>query len=715
MVQVDASTLVTNATTSGKNSAKVTGPTWTTTPSSDITGNSNTATFTTDADSPVSGASKSLALYMTQGSWSSNKKYVYVHHTNSTDANRIARVQVDASTLVTNAGYAGRAAVTISSTLTWTTTPASGISVNQNAVTVKTSGRTNSSGTASESEKTINLYSQVGSWGTPAANKCYVYVTHTDSAEGHRILRREVDATSIYNNGKANADHTVAGFGTRSDGGYTYTIEGASYTNNSSGYVIMSGSGTSTVAAMIVRGAWWCDGVQREKYNYLKAAPTNLYRNAYKDGWKAFYQAHHWPSSGSTDTITVSIPGSTANSSWDSEQRKYVLQNKDNNTVYLRYSNVTYAEFAHNKYDAGVIYGKAHADHAVTGFGTTGNSGYTYTISGTSYTNNSKGYVVLNENGANSSIAVIVRAAWKCDGISKEAYNYVQMAPTNIWKDAYAEGKANASHTISSFSSTSPIGASVVVNGTTYTNSSSLYAKSGSGANATVIIVTGGSWKCDGISRTQNAYNYLRTGPTNIWKDAYAEGVSAGASSAPHTITEYATTSPLNASVTVSGTVYTNSSSLYAKSGSGRDATVIIVTGGSWKCDGKSRTQNAYNYLRTGPTNIWKDAYDTGYDANHSLFIGDTNYAAKPSEISISIGSPQEVWAYFQKSDGSTYQWSSKYTLKAVNPWPKSATLYCSEITTGSTGVKTVRLTVQYSASQSVPFSVGKNYAVHWN
>ena len=107
---VDASTLVSNATTNGKNSAKVTGPTWTTTPSSSITGNSNTATFNTDAANPVSGSSKSLALYMSQGDWSSNKKYVYVHHTDSTAANRIARYEVDASSIYTNGqknGWAG--------------------------------------------------------------------------------------------------------------------------------------------------------------------------------------------------------------------------------------------------------------------------------------------------------------------------------------------------------------------------------------------------------------------------------------------------------------------------------------------------------------------------------------------------------------------------------------------------------------------------------
>ena len=114
---LDISAKLTAATTDGKNSAKVTGPTWATTPASGITVNSNTATFTTDADTPVSGAAKSLALYLSQGSWSNNKKYVYAHHTSSTDGNRIARIEVDASTLVSNAENTARAQAVTDATL----------------------------------------------------------------------------------------------------------------------------------------------------------------------------------------------------------------------------------------------------------------------------------------------------------------------------------------------------------------------------------------------------------------------------------------------------------------------------------------------------------------------------------------------------------------------------------------------------------------------
>ena len=76
------------------NAVKVSGPAWSTEPASGISGNSNTATFTTNASSPASDVPKSLLLTMNQDSWSSGAKYVYVTHTDSLAEHRIARLQV---------------------------------------------------------------------------------------------------------------------------------------------------------------------------------------------------------------------------------------------------------------------------------------------------------------------------------------------------------------------------------------------------------------------------------------------------------------------------------------------------------------------------------------------------------------------------------------------------------------------------------------------
>lgn len=95
----------------------------------------------------------------------------------------MAQVVVDA----TPRYYAGKAAVVLSDTPTWGTTPSSNITAAQNTVTVSTSGRTNTSGTADERTKTINLYSNVTKSGLTAT----FYVTHTNSTDANRIIKRE--------------------------------------------------------------------------------------------------------------------------------------------------------------------------------------------------------------------------------------------------------------------------------------------------------------------------------------------------------------------------------------------------------------------------------------------------------------------------------------------------------------------------------------------
>ena len=82
----------------GKNTVKVTGPTWTNTPSSTPSTNSNTATFTTDAASPSSGTPKSLSLYLSRSDdWVNGERTVYLSHTDSGTAGyRVAKIDVAA-------------------------------------------------------------------------------------------------------------------------------------------------------------------------------------------------------------------------------------------------------------------------------------------------------------------------------------------------------------------------------------------------------------------------------------------------------------------------------------------------------------------------------------------------------------------------------------------------------------------------------------------
>ena len=163
--------------------------TWTNGPSASVTSSSNTASISTTGR--TTNVTRTLPLYMNSGSWSNNKKYVYVTQTDSTDANRVARYEVDASSLVTSATYAGKASVTLT-TATWTDT--TGASDN-NTVTVSTSGRTNSSGTTDELDRQIGLYMTTsGSWNS--SNEMTVYIRENSTA-GVVRARKTVNASSV--------------------------------------------------------------------------------------------------------------------------------------------------------------------------------------------------------------------------------------------------------------------------------------------------------------------------------------------------------------------------------------------------------------------------------------------------------------------------------------------------------------------------------------
>ena len=125
--------------------------------------------------------------------------------------------------LITNAGYAGRAAVVLDNNLTWTRTPSADITGNNNTATVSTTGRTNSSGAVDERTKEVSIYLTQGDWGTPSANKKYVYANTADTTESNRIARIEVNAGDIYTAGQ-NSVNVDRGTWTESGSRMTMTL-----------------------------------------------------------------------------------------------------------------------------------------------------------------------------------------------------------------------------------------------------------------------------------------------------------------------------------------------------------------------------------------------------------------------------------------------------------------------------------------------------------
>ena len=107
--------------TAGRNNTKVSS-TFTWEHAADYTsGDHNTLTVTTDAPNPVSGASKSLVLYITQdSSWGSNHKKNAYLRTGSNVGNKMAAIEIDATAQYANGSpQSGTAGARSGSTYNW--------------------------------------------------------------------------------------------------------------------------------------------------------------------------------------------------------------------------------------------------------------------------------------------------------------------------------------------------------------------------------------------------------------------------------------------------------------------------------------------------------------------------------------------------------------------------------------------------------------------
>ena len=194
----DVSAKITSAGYAGRAAVTLDDPTWN--PITGATPDYRTVTVTTTGRTNTSGTtdnlSKSVALYLTQGSWSSNQLTVSMR-AGGTSGTVYASTTVDASTLVTSAGYAGRANVTLNDP-TWN--PVTGATPDYRTVTVTTTGRTNASGTTDNLSKSVALYLTQGSW---SSNQLTVSM-RAGGTSGTVYASTTVDASSIYTNGQKN-------------------------------------------------------------------------------------------------------------------------------------------------------------------------------------------------------------------------------------------------------------------------------------------------------------------------------------------------------------------------------------------------------------------------------------------------------------------------------------------------------------------------------
>ena len=224
--EYDISSLLTNAGYAGRAAVTLNDPTWNT---ASGTPTSRTVTVTTagrtDSSGTISNLSKSVALYLTQDSWSSNKKIVRMR-AGSTSGTTYAQVEVDASSLVTTALNAGKAAVGISGA-SWS---GNSSNVTSRTVSVNTTGRTNTSGAAANLTTSIGLYMTQSGW---SGNSKTVYLRE-GANDGTIRAQVTVDATARYDAGVASVygDYLAPVWGERYGDNYNanlYKTNGGSY------------------------------------------------------------------------------------------------------------------------------------------------------------------------------------------------------------------------------------------------------------------------------------------------------------------------------------------------------------------------------------------------------------------------------------------------------------------------------------------------------
>lgn len=630
-VKVDnaATTVTTNITDylTGRNATKVSNPTWQTSPSSSITGNSNLATFTTDAPSPVSGASNSLRLYMTQGTWgSNNKKYVYINQTDSTDANRVARLEVDASTLVTNAGYAGRAAVNLANP-SWTNAPSSSITGNSNTVTVSTTGRTNSSGTAANVSKSVVLYLTQGSWDN--SNKKYVYINQTDSTDANRVARIQVDASTLVSNATTNGKNAV----TLNDPTWT---SAATHTGSYNTITVTTNGRPTQLSKSVtlyLTQDGWSGG------NKLVDMRTNSTTGAvYAETTVSMPNPVSFDTTHADTSVTVSghtnnasgyyittagasgVAGIVSEGSWWAGDKKFT-----------QYS---YFEYAPTQ-----LYRKAYGDG-----NTAGNRA-------------GRAAVTLSDPSADARTTLNESRTWTVSTVGRQnssgiAENLSKTVPLHL----YANGWSDNTNTVylkwgSTAGSSGTNYAKIVVDATErynagYDANHSLYIRNSSSerpVTGTVTLNPGADVDLyAAFNKTGGGQQHQQT----------ALKVQAAALGDP---TNFGTTSPNGESLDISGvgTITNNSDGYYlAASGSSGDAYIIVKA--NWTQNGQSKT--ATNYLHAAPTKIYQKGYSDGVASAPSY----TRYTFSKTRTQASDGYHYKFeistgWSSTFGGDGGTY------------------------------------------------------------
>ena len=207
-------------------------------------------------------ATKSLTCTVTAGASISYNSSTHTYTATGRAYGNATERENKTATSGTEAYTAGQNAVSINAP-TWSTTPASGVSVSSNTATFKTNAPTQSS---------RNLVIHVSKDSSFSSHKLYVYASHTNTNAANRIARIQVDASSEYTTGKSD--------------GKTELWNSVSISNTGgTSYSVQSGSGADKVIRIPFQTVVSASGVSNKtKDDYWQATPTTIWHDAFTEG-----------------------------------------------------------------------------------------------------------------------------------------------------------------------------------------------------------------------------------------------------------------------------------------------------------------------------------------------------------------------------------------------------------------------------------------------
>ena len=427
----------------------------------------NTFTYTTDAPTPVEDSKREDTWYLTGGtSWDSNyKTYVFLNY-GSTTGTPYAKLEVDASSIAgggtpseyrmvyqDNTNYAYKVGVKIGNT--WYDNPD-----NINATHAYDNGWTGAYGNVGISPNidqtiapggsvTINATAKQASGSPNPTNVASISVSCPAISEFRMVYQDDTkytykvgakiggtwyddtstfNATHAYDNGWLGSYNMVD---ISPDTNQT-VAPGGSVTINATAKQA-SGSSRTNVASVSVS----CPAIS--DYRMVHQDNTNY---AYKVGVKI---GNTWYDNPDNINATHAYDNGWTNSYGTVEISPSSDQTIDPGGSVTISALAKSTSGAQSKTAVGSVTVTANqASHTVTGFDTTAPSGAT---SG-SYTNNSNGYYISGDNAY-----IVVKGAWKCDGVTKSAYSYLKAAPTKLYAAGKTAGGKLSNFSVSGYSS----------------------------------------------------------------------------------------------------------------------------------------------------------------------------------------------------------------------------------------------------------------------